>query len=240
MKRYYYFICLLFFLASCTTSYQIFDVDSTQVQEVPAENVFIFENDSLEIVYDLWTDGGTLLYRVQNKLNVPLEIAMDKSYFGFQRDKVNYYRPAEQDERLLEPPNPELAYSPFGRYDPIVTIPAGEGRWLEGFPITYQRLRLRKGEPLRFTEKDSPIQFANYLNIVWESAESKGKAVEIRHDFWVTRVNQINKKALRSLTESDIAKADKFYVSPAPEERPGVFWMEVGLGVLENMIWLFF
>lgn len=235
MKNIYSIIIVLLLFSSCTTSYQIFDVDSTQVTEVPQENIFIFENDSLEIIYDLWTDGGTLLYRIQNKLDQPLEIAMDKSYFGFQRDKINYYRPVEQSEATLEPPNPELVYSPFGFYNPQVSIPAGEGRWLEGFPITYQRLRLRKGEPLRFTNENSPLQFANHLTMKWAN-DVTYKNVD--HEFWVARVSKLKKKELRTYAESDLAKADKFYVSPAPEERPGAFWMEVGIGVLENVLYL--
>lgn len=238
MKTFLYLPIFLFFFNSCSPRFQIFDVDSQQVQEINEENIFLFENDSLEIIYDLWTDGGTLLYRIQNKLDRPLYIAMDQSYFGINRDKINYYRPEEQNDDLLAPPNPDLIYSPFGKYDPLVSIPAQEGRWLEGFPITYQMLKLRKGEPLNFDAQSSPLQFANYLAISWQEMPKSQDFIEIKHDFWVARVNNLAKKELQNYEESDLNKTDKFYLSQSPEQRPGTFWLEVGLGVLEEMLYL--
>ena len=229
---------ILLGLTSCSTRFQLFDVDSVQVREVAEENVFIYENDSLEIIYDLWTDGGTLLYRIENKLDRPLYVAMDRSYFGINRDKINYYRPQAQDEAQLAPPNPDLVYSPYGRYHPLVKIPAQEGRWLEGFPITYDIVRVRRGEPTVFDPVNSPLRFANYLALSWQEQPRQRDFREIRHDFWIARVNMIPGKELRRLEASDLNKTDKFYVSQSPEQRPEEFWVEIGLSVLENILYL--
>ncbi|MFK7932422.1 MAG: hypothetical protein AB8G22_02875, partial [Saprospiraceae bacterium] len=83
-----------------------------------------------------------------------------------------------------------------------------------------------------------PLQFANYLAIKWLDENERQDYENITHDFWVSRVNKIGKKEWRNFAESDLVKADKFYVSPAPEEQPGLFWLDVGLSILQEAFFL--
>lgn len=234
MKKILYYCLILSFCSSCSYRYQLFDVASIQVQELPDEDIFLFENDSLEIVYDLWTDGGTLLYRIQNKLDRPLYLAMDKSYFGINGDKITYYRPQEQNPTILAPPNEELIYSPFGNYNPLVKIPAKEGYWLEGFPITYTWFNTRGEKIQKYDLENSPVRFENYLAMSWNEDDFE----VIEHQFWIAGLRKLKGKELKAYEDSFNSKTDKFYVSRSPEERPEMFWLEVGLSVFEELLYL--
>lgn len=67
---------------------QVFEVKS---DNCPVENdKFIFENDTLKITYYFWASRGIMQMGIKNKLDVPIFINWQNSYYKNTTDKLSY------------------------------------------------------------------------------------------------------------------------------------------------------
>lgn len=60
-----------------------------------ANDKFVFENDTLKVVYYFWGDRGILQIGITNKLDVPIFINWSKSFYKNNFDKLSY-NPADE------------------------------------------------------------------------------------------------------------------------------------------------
>lgn len=75
-------------LQSCSFI-QLFEVNSINTKAT--EGYFQIENDTLRIIYNFNSEGGTMSFLVLNKLNVPLYLDWRKSSFILNNSKNNYW-----------------------------------------------------------------------------------------------------------------------------------------------------
>ena len=75
-------------LTSCSFV-QLFEVNSLNLDN--SEEYLQFENDSLKIIYDFFSEGGSMSFLIINKMKVPIYIDWRKSAFILNNDKNNYW-----------------------------------------------------------------------------------------------------------------------------------------------------
>jgi hypothetical protein len=59
--------------------------------QIKADSLYYFENDTIRIVYSFWKEKGILGYEVYNKLQIPIYIDWKKSSFVVNNVKMNYW-----------------------------------------------------------------------------------------------------------------------------------------------------
>lgn len=83
----------LIVLTSCKTYVQVFETESRNT--VSESNFYVYENDSLKIMYDFWHNRGVLRFSIYNKLDKPLYIDWRKSSYIYNNMKINYWEEKE-------------------------------------------------------------------------------------------------------------------------------------------------
>lgn len=82
-------IATALFLISCKSA-QIFDTKPISNIREEKDN-YVFENDTVRIVYSFWDQQGVLYYTLQNKLNIPIYIDWKKCSFIKNGQKLDYW-----------------------------------------------------------------------------------------------------------------------------------------------------
>lgn len=89
-KRIILFSIVMFCMTLQSCSFvQLFEVNSSNMKD--AEGYFQTENDTLRIIYNFNSVGGTMSFLILNKLNVPLYLDWRKSSFIQNNFKNNYW-----------------------------------------------------------------------------------------------------------------------------------------------------
>jgi len=68
----------------------VFETD-TNNSNIRKEDGYVFENDTMKIVYRFWKFRGLMAFDVYNKLDVPLYIDWKRSSFIYNSYKMNYW-----------------------------------------------------------------------------------------------------------------------------------------------------
>lgn len=90
MKKLLFFAALLISLSSCKTYYvYLFHTDSIIPKD--ENNLYVFENDSVKLIYAFWENKGVVNFSIYNKLNVPLYVDWRKSSYIDNSVKLNYW-----------------------------------------------------------------------------------------------------------------------------------------------------
>ena len=61
-----YFFLLVLSISSCTPTYQLFEISSTDTKTI--DKSIVFENNDVKLSYDFWSDGGQVYFKFTNKL----------------------------------------------------------------------------------------------------------------------------------------------------------------------------
>ena len=84
-------LCMAF-VQSCTTQIHYVQLFKTQpTNSVAVGNFYVYENDTLRIVYYFWQEDGIMAFSVYNKSDKPLYIDWKKSSFITNSSKSNYW-----------------------------------------------------------------------------------------------------------------------------------------------------
>lgn len=235
-----FFAALLTLLSSCMQGYQVYVIES---DDAGFENrqIYSCENEDLTIDYDFWSDGGTMLFNIYNRQDDTMFIHMKNSRLVANQEAFFYYLDDLNPSLELPDSNNSLSYSPYLRFDPIVSIPPGENRWFEGFPVAIDWYKIRQSNQSHsqsFTKNDSPVVFQNVLSY---SSHRYWGTKEIKNEFWISMVKQASNSRFKIMAESDLNKGNKFYVSRklARGDQRNEFWLDLGLSVLETLPYLF-
>jgi hypothetical protein len=68
----------------------VFETDTTN-SIIKKEDGYLFENDTMKIVYRFWKFKGLMAFEIYNKLDVPLYIDWKRSSFIYNSYKMNYW-----------------------------------------------------------------------------------------------------------------------------------------------------
>ncbi len=78
-------------LCSCASGYtQIYQVNTVS-PVIKKNSTYVFDNDTIQVTYDLWADGGKMDFTLTNKSEKPIYIDWKRSSFVFNERKSDYY-----------------------------------------------------------------------------------------------------------------------------------------------------
>lgn len=191
-------------LSSCTKSiYHVASVQSEQVKSI--ENDFLFENEDLKVVYNLWEPGGRMRFLVYNKTDQPLYIDWSKSFLGRNDTKMLYSQlpPFTKKEYIdtvryvyrnafVEP------YRITARANLPTEIPSQTYVAIADFPIQQVVLNAKtKDKVFTYTKENSPLRVGQQLTYSFDKTLANARSVE--HSFWVDKIQVVGVGELTKL-----------------------------------------
>lgn len=80
----------LFFLSGCAGYIQLYSTGSDRLKK-DRGNAWIFENDTLRVSYEFWSERGLMSFSIYNKLDKPIYVDWRKSSFVSGNNKFDYW-----------------------------------------------------------------------------------------------------------------------------------------------------
>ena len=233
MKNYILLILLALSFGSCST-YQYITLDSPQTQKNDRKE-FVWENDSLKLVYNFHGEGGPLNLTVYNKLNEPLYVNWKKSALIRDGQSISLFNRSVIVNRIATPyqevkNNPNL----YPGLSATFELPEGiefisPASYVSKALLDIQELGLGnlpgsdslrpqkysqngmvtgKFTRARFDESQSPLRFSTYLTFM--VGQHIDKEFAVQHSFYA-------KEILQTHDEPDLfalynSAGDKWYV----------------------------
>lgn len=212
---------MLIFL-SCAPSYKAFQIIETNSNEVAyKEGIYAYEKDEVELSYNFWQGKPIINFTIFNKSPKPIYIDFDKSHFILNGESYDYYEDIEQvssvssakgvssyyNYGLLHTNSIESQVSTKYKRKRIVQIPPKSYiRFSDNVNLNYsidncETAIIKKGNPyiLTFEEKNSPVQFRNY--ITYSTDVNMSNLAVIDNDFWVSKVMIVNEEDFKTVTD---------------------------------------
>ena len=87
-------ICVITSLYSCQETSQLYVTKPVSNLKAEGRN-YVFENDTVRIIYNFWGEKGKLSFNIYNKLDIPLFIDWKKSSFIRNGNKIDYWNDIE-------------------------------------------------------------------------------------------------------------------------------------------------
>ncbi len=149
MKNLKYLTLLLItiFSSSCTIVQVLYTEPKSKISTTENQN-FIFENDTLKIVYGFWEEAGVMAFTVENKLEIPIYIDWKKSAFISLKNKFGYFEDSETTNYKSSSESVSFFYR-------------GAFNWSAWFPATYSET-----EGVAVKKKEERITFIPPHSIV--------------------------------------------------------------------------
>lgn len=227
MKNFLLFVLLMPLFFSACSSVQVFEIASTQVEQYE-DDVFAFENEDLAIAYDFWIDGGIMLFNVTNKTQEDIFVDFSKSQFIINGAIFDFYNDLYLPS-AIQVNNTEILPPKLEK------IPSQSSETIEGFPITFDWQKMKKKHQAAiYGKENSPFQFTN--RIIYSKEASFKNELVLENAFWVNQIEKLNRKEFKAIANSNSPKSDKFYVRRIQQVNPTLFWVDVGLAVLETAV----
>lgn len=150
------------------------------------ENHYVFENDTVLIVYGFWLEKGIMSFSVYNKLQIPLYIDWRKSAYVNNEQKFDYWYDVEKVETQQYSASTGISKSVFV---PGFQVPGSlTGNWYNinaSQGVVYGTALKTKPERITFIAPNTSItkvQYEIYENGVY-LAEGKTKFFEARKTY---------------------------------------------------------
>ena len=189
MKNLIYISLLLFLLSSCKTEItyvQLYETEATN--SIEKNNSYIYENDTLKIVYLFWADKGQLRFSIYNKTTKPLYIDWFKSALITNSSAKDYFKDKQRfgfippKSYISNSANNPLAYSHYTKWGTDYT----------------QKTEARNDNPKahttisskQFTKENSPWNFRNYLTFSFNENFSNEFSVE--NEYYVKTISAMD------------------------------------------------
>jgi hypothetical protein len=229
------FIALLVFLTfGCSTyTYQVMEV-ATKNKDIrlrPEYNYsYVYQNDSIAIIYSFWEEKGVLAFSIYNKIDKPIYVDWKKCSFVSNDTKLNYwdgkttvvgvtiFSSRVQPSNLPAVFGGSISSQVVSHEERITFIPPksyySRSDFLilpEGFYATSKAdeevLLPASGEgkeikvrTVKVPYANSPIKFRNYLT--WSTKESFETEHYVDNEFYVSKVTEVKKKDFGRLNEN--------------------------------------
>lgn len=89
MKNKLFLSLIAISFSSCTSIYYFHTAADPNIKI--EQSMYVYENDTIQIVYDFWTNCGKMSFTVYNKLNIPIFIDWKNSALIVNDNKNVYY-----------------------------------------------------------------------------------------------------------------------------------------------------
>lgn len=244
---------ILPFFVSCAT-YQYSTVSSNGVGR-NEKNEFVYENDSLRLVYNFYGANGPVNITIHNKLQVPVyidwlrsalivnnkavsyspnEMKINGSYHGGSYNFGNRsgFEASSGHIHANASLPPSVDFMPprtFLTKNPL----AINNQKIDTIPDTiFHRIRFVPVEGLTvsakrasFTEETSPLRFRSFLTYMVGEASAKPQSIE--HSFYVSEIMNTGTAPSSMMLNSDY-RGNQFYTSKASEAGVAIGTLAIG------------
>ncbi len=136
-------ILLLILTCSCKSVYLYTVAQNVKPkvdQTEPNSKGFVYENDSLTMTYNFWSEHGSLAFVLYNKLSIPIYVDWKKSSFIYNGGKFDYWK----DQTNVSSVSQANSYQYMGTIDP--TSP-------------YQLFNISRSASVSLVSKDERVTF---------------------------------------------------------------------------------
>ena len=212
-------------MSSCSTRfYQISTLDSGDV--LLDSNEFKYDNSSVQIKYDLWTNGGKFKFEITNRTNDTLFLDWTRSYLLLNGERLNYFTPtsykyvdSSQINLLLPATSLEVDRIFLDRklYNPFELV-------LDSFP------------EFSFDSVSSPVKLVNIIHV--SHNRSFSASYKIQNYMWVSEM-KVSRSNLSTFDRNRKVVHPNFYFVGYDRSEPkktllvllGSTLVGVGIGV---------
>jgi len=92
IKQGFLFLILLVTFSSCNRFLEIYTASTNDKSiKLNNDNYYVYENDTIKVVYYFWDNCGIMSFIVENKSNKPIYIDWKRSSYIFNGGKYDYY-----------------------------------------------------------------------------------------------------------------------------------------------------
>jgi hypothetical protein len=212
--RLIYLALILLALSSCSTSYQYLTLNSSEVQKNDKKE-FIWENDTMRLIYNFHGEGGPIAMTIYNKLDKPLFVNWQKSAIIRDSQAISLFNSKVQVTGSYHGNSIRWTRdfsSTYGTSLSSFNVPEGMDMIPPGSYVTknlqalvqptpvYNTRFLEKTQPERatdfggatykytryaFEQSASPLQFRSYLTFV---AGTNPQEFAVSHSFYAQEV----------------------------------------------------
>ncbi len=217
-------ILLIGAFASCSTYYQVYEVDSPDI--ILYENdYFVDTSTSLHVIYDFWSEGGIPIIELANAYPDTILVDFRKSNFVISADTFSF-APKDRPDSVRNYDN-DFGYNVlFDAMPGSVYIPPDSSFIFEGILWTFDWSGdvSRKKPSERYIYSSSPQKMDHLF--VYSYADPSGtqspsiRTDTIYHRFYLSSVTQVENATFQKRIQSELL-SNKFYVRPEsgwPEE----------------------
>ena len=181
--------------SSCTSIYYFHTAADPNIKI--EQSMYVYENDSIQIVYDFWTNCGKMSFMVYNKMNVPIFIDWKNSALIVNDNKNVYY--VETEVRNGN----SVRVSNYGVTSGFEKSVAVKNERVTSVP---PRTRIKKElTPLRKNvappKSGYNLSFRNFL--AFSTYEDVKADVYVDNGFHVTSVEHFNAKQIKKLPKTN-------------------------------------
>ena len=85
-----FLLVLMLFVSSCSKVLRVYQVESPKLSE--KDERYVYEDDTVKVVYDFWYEDGIMLFAMENKLDKAITIDWKKSHFSLNGLVYPYWR----------------------------------------------------------------------------------------------------------------------------------------------------
>lgn len=90
MKNLLLFLTIALLFSSCSKVFKVAQVESPDGLTIKDDR-YVFENDTVKIIYDFWDEEGAMRYAIENKLDKPITIDWSKSHLVYRGENLPYW-----------------------------------------------------------------------------------------------------------------------------------------------------
>ncbi|GAB3893300.1 hypothetical protein GCM10028803_07280 [Larkinella knui] len=186
-------LLILVLLLSCNNSfYHVATVQSEQVK--PIDNNFVFENEHLKVVYNLWEKGGRMRFLLFNKTDLPIYLDWSKSFMVRNGTQTLYSQlPAFTKRAYVDTVHYQyqqldiLPYRLTARSNQITELPSRIYVAIADFPIQQTVVNAKtKEKVITYSQENSPLRFGQQLTYSFDQTRSNPH--QITHSFWISQI----------------------------------------------------
>jgi hypothetical protein len=91
---------LIVLIAICFQACVVHVYQTKSKPDISKEAKYVFENDTIQIAYDLWYPRGSMHFSIYNKLNIPIFIDWKNSALIINGNTINYWKDRTSTEAV--------------------------------------------------------------------------------------------------------------------------------------------
>ena len=221
---------------SCTPIYQVYEVKANP----PIENqkdTYIFENDTVRIMYSFWAPHGKLSFSIYNKLSTPIYVDWKKSSCVYNNQKLDYWKDVAVSRESASSQSESYFGKLYGLYyntgttirpeqitfiapksiiqkDQYLLFPA-KGTNLTNGSVRDEPRKDNERKKIQvkyteYTENTSPLVFRNFLTL--STSDKFEKEMYLDNGFYLWRVSEMDKANFVDVEAYPYQKETSFYI----------------------------